>query len=182
MRRIEDAISAGLWQVGRAEEPGDISGSAQGHVELEFLCPSHISRTSCCSFAGWTIYFGLWDFGTHPKLEEDAQWVHSSTRCFVEPEGLPAQEARVRFLRDFCDLKVEGQQRNSKDTCRIVHSQKKKPALQAKGDGLWICLQLWKKSSSGSATLTLLYCWWGEGRGVPWARVPVCVLGPLLFF
>lgn len=28
----------------------------------------------------------------------------------------------------------------------------------------------------------LLYCWWGEGRGVPWARVPVCVLGPLLFF
>lgn len=28
----------------------------------------------------------------------------------------------------------------------------------------------------------LLYCWWGEGRGVPWARVPVCVLGRLLFF
>lgn len=55
------------------------------------------------------------------------------------------REARVRFLRDFCeDRRATGQR--GKDACGITHSERMEQGLQAKRGDLGLCLQIWKKS------------------------------------
>lgn len=121
------AISEGLGYARRA----GISRRIQGHVEVEFLCPVHISRTSCCPLACGQLFWASWLWHTPT----------AGRGCFVTPQqhqvscgskGINSpSEARVRFLRDFCELKTgrQGSRARTRD-CSLGRNEASGPGQE----------------------------------------------------